>query len=303
MTARRIPSAPPRTALCVPASVPRFVERARVLPVDMVILDLEDSVMPDAKESARAAVAAAFADDDWLAPMRAVRINALDSPWAAADLESLVPCLSHLDELVIPKVHGASDLVPLDTRLGQLEAKLGLPRGRTGLHVQVEDAAGLTAVHEVAAHPRVTTLAFGPVDFAASLGLRASAGMNDAYRYALVRMTVAARAHGKHALDGPHVDVHDADGLQESCDHAASLGLDGKWIIHPAQLDTTRRAFTPGTDEVTHARDVVTAIGSPASGAAGAVLVDGRMVDEATLKHAQRTLARFQLSKDEETLA
>ena len=292
--------APPRTALCVPASVPRFVARARELPVDMVILDLEDSVLPTLKETARAAVATAFADDNWKAPLRAVRINALETAWAAQDLDSLMPCLSQLHEIVVPKVHRATDLEPLSTRLGQLEAKLGLRRGHIGFQVQVEDAAGVAAVDEVAAHHRVTTLAFGPVDFAASMGLRAAPDSRrptgDAFRYALVRIAVAARAHGKHVLDGPYVDIHDDAGLREACEHAVSLGVDGKWILHPAQLDVTRLAFTPGADEIAHARSVLAALASSGGEDAGALLLDGRMIDEATLKGARQTLARHDIS-------
>lgn len=290
-----------RTALCVPASVPRFVERARKLPVDMVILDLEDSVVPALKNHARSAAATALADDDWQAPLRAVRINAPDSPWVDDDLTGLGPCMSRLTEIVVPKVHTIEQLDRLSSRLACIEEEFGRQGRPVGFHIQVEDAAGLLSVDQTAAHPRVTTLAFGPVDYAASLGLRnratghsESQAHSAAYDHGLMRMLVAARAHDKFALDGPCIDIRNTNELARSCEHSAALGLDGKWILHPDQLDATRLAFTPSKSEVAHAKSVMAALHT-AEGhtpVAGAAIVDGKMVDEATLRHAQRLLAR-----------
>ena len=267
----------------------------------MVILDLEDSVVPALKTHARSAAAMALADDDWQAPLRAVRINAPDSVWVDDDLTGLAPCLSRLIEIVVPKVHAIEQLDRLSSRLDCLEEEFGTPGRRVGFHIQVEDAAGLLSVDETAAHPRVTTLAFGPVDYAASLGLRnrgtghiASQAHSAAYDHGLMRMLVAARAHDRFALDGPCIDIRDTNELARSCEHSAALGLDGKWILHPDQLDATRSSFTPSNSEVAQAKSIVAALRTAADHtlAAGAAVLDGQMVDEATLRHAQRLLAR-----------
>jgi citrate lyase subunit beta/citryl-CoA lyase len=284
-----------RSALCLPASERRFIERAREVESDLVILDLEDSVQPDLKEDARAATIAALSSGSWRTPARAVRINALGSAWAKSDLAALAYCAAGLSEVVVPKVHTARELDPVDAALRVAEQSARLPAGSIGIQAQIEDAAGWLGARDVASHPRVTTLAFGPVDFSASLGLRpvvdghaTPEAVNAALEFGLLAVLVAARAHGKTALDGPYLGIRDIDGLTLSARRSAALGLDGKWVLHPGQIAVVNQAFTPSDAEVAHARAIV----SSASAPAGAVLLDGEMVDEATRKQAHVVLAR-----------
>ncbi|KQV77809.1 hypothetical protein ASC64_03050 [Nocardioides sp. Root122] len=294
-------SAPPRTvrsALCLPASVPRFIERARDLPVDQVILDLEDSVAADLKATARSAAVAAVdavAGGCWRARSLAVRINAYGGPWAEADLAALAACAPFLSEVVVPKVHDLQTLDAVDEVLARHERAAGMQAGTIGVQVQVEDAAGLMAVDLLASHSRVSTLAFGPVDFTASLGLRTRIGGEDtadvvacAFDFALMRIAVAARAHGKASLDGPYVAILDSEGLARSATRSAALGFDGKWVLHPDQLEVVNRVFTPSAEEVAVAEAVIASTTAPR----GAVVLDGEMVDEATRKQAAVVLAR-----------
>lgn len=289
-----------RSALCLPASVPRFIERARDLPVDQVILDLEDSVARELKAAARSAAVAALAGGGWRASSLAVRINAIDGPWAEADLAALGDCARFLSEVVVPKVHDLQTLGAVDEVLSRHEQAAGLEIGAIGVQVQVEDAAGLQAVDLIASHSRVSTLAFGPVDFSASLGLRTEVGGEDtlevvagAFDFALTRIVIAARAHGKAALDGPHVAVRDSVGLTRSANRSAALGFDGKWVLHPDQLEVVNRLFAPSAAEIARAEAVMASATAPR----GAVLLDGEMIDEATRKQAVVVLARAEAGR------
>lgn len=284
-----------RSALCLPAAVPRFIERARDLPVDQVILDLEDSVAGELKASARSAAVAALAGGSWRAHSLAVRVNALDGPWAEADLAALGECAPSLSEVVVPKVHDIPTLDAVDEVLSRHEKAAGLQPGAIGVQVQVEDAAGLLAVDVLASHARVSTLAFGPVDFTASLGLRTEIDGEDtsdvvarAFEVALLRIAIAARAHGKAALDGPYVAIRDNQGLARSASRSAALGFDGKWVLHPDQLEVVHRVFAPSAAEIARAEALMASATAPR----GAVLLDGEMVDEATRKQAEVVLAR-----------
>ncbi len=271
-----------RSAICLPASVPRFIERARDLPADQVILDLEDSVASDLKVAARDAAVNTAASGNWGSRLLAVRINTLDGPWGQADLAALGDCAAYLSEVVVPKVHDVRTLDAVDETLGRHERAAGLEVGAIGVQVQVEDAAGLLAVDLLASHPRVSTLAFGPVNFTASLGLRTEVDADDtngvvarAFEHALTRIVIAARAHGKSALDGPYVAVRDSEGLARSASRSAALGFDGKWVLHPDQLEAVNRAFAPSAAEVARAQAVIASASAPR----GAILFDGEMVE------------------------
>ncbi|MGN6524574.1 MAG: HpcH/HpaI aldolase/citrate lyase family protein [Actinomycetes bacterium] len=295
---------PRRSCLAVPGSSDRMIEKSRSLPTDMLFLDLEDAVAPEAKASARSAVVAALKVGGWGERLVAVRVNGLDTPWAYRDVIDVVEQAGEgLDVLVLPKVQHREHVVWLDLLLTQVERAGGLPVGRIGIDAQIEDATGLQHVDQIAAaSPRLTALVFGPGDFMASLGMTSptigeqpEGYPGDAFHYVLTRILVAARAAGVAAVDGPYVDIAHADGFARSAGRAAALGYDGKWVIHPSQIAACNAAFTPSQVAVERARRVLAAYGeatSAAGGSRGAIAVDGEMVDEASRKLAERILSR-----------
>src|ERR1700722_15828896 len=245
---------PRRTCMSVPASSERFLAQARDLPVDEVMLDLEDSVAPDAKPAARELAVGALRAGGWAGKLVAVRVNGVTTPWAYQDVIAVAEgAPGAVDSLILPKVSDPGAIVWLDVLLGQLEQAAGLEPGRIGIEAQIEDAAGLAAVEAIAAaSPRLVSLVFGPADFMASIGMRSltvggqPAGYAfDAHHYPLMRILVAAKAHGLQAIDGPYAAIHDADGLRAAAGSVAALGYDGKWVLHPAQVDVVNAAVTP----------------------------------------------------------
>ena len=292
-----------RTCLAVPASSPRFLAKARGLAADEVFLDLEDAVAPAAKADARGAVVAALTEGGWDGKLLAVRVNDAATGWAYRDVAEVVEGAgAQLDVIVLPKVTGPGHVVWLDLLLGQLEQAAGLAAGRIGIEAQIEDAAGLAAVDEIAAaSPRLQALVFGPADFMASIGMRSldvggqPAGYSggDAYHYPLMRILVAARSHGLAAVDGPHLAIEDTDGLRRSAASAAALGYDGKWVLHPGQVDVVNQAFSPDQDSYDRAEQILDAY-AEATGVEhrGAVMLGDEMIDEASRKLALVTAAR-----------
>jgi len=289
--------------MSVPASSERFLARARELAVDEVMLDLEDSVAPDAKPAARDLAVAALRAGGWDGKLVAVRVNGATTPWAYRDVIAVVEgAPGAVDSLVLPKVSNPAALVWLDLLLGQVERSAGLTPGRTGIEAQIEDAAGLAAVEAIAAaSPRLVSLVFGPADFMASIGMRSltvggqPAGYGfDAHHYPLMRMLVAAKAHGLQAIDGPYAKIGDTDGLRAAAGSAAALGYDGKWVLHPAQVDIVNEAFTPAPDDYARAVRILDAYERSTSvDRRGAVMLDGEMIDEASRKLAQAIVARY----------
>ena len=253
----------------MPASNPRFIAKARGLPADQIFLDLEDAVAPDAKEQARANVAQALASGGFDGKVRAVRVNDATTKWAYRDVVTVVEAAgAGLDCVVLPKVRDPGQVVWLDLLLGQIEQAMGYEQGRVGIEAQIEDAQGLANVDEIAAaSPRLRALVFGPADFMASIGMRSQrvgaqpAGYlgSDAYHYPLLRILVAARGHGLAAIDGPYPAIGDLDGLREAAASAAALGYDGKWVLHPGQIDVVNEAFSPSQDDYEHAELVLDA--------------------------------------------
>lgn len=293
-----------RTVLAVPGSSERFIEKSRGLPVDALFLDLEDAVAPAAKVDARAQIVAALKQGGWQAPTITVRVNDWDTPWTTADvLEVVGGAGAHIDAIVLPKVRTAEQVIALDMVLGQAEASVGLPVGRIGLEVQIEEAQGLQQVDAIAAaSPRLETLVFGPGDFMASMGMRGlSVGSQidgydaDAFHYVLSRILVAARANSLQAIDGPYVSIRDLPGFRKSAAKSAALGYDGKWVVHPSQVAAGNELFTPDPSQVERAERIVDAYSKAtavAGGAVGAIVVDDEMVDEAGLKVAQAILTK-----------
>ncbi|MCS7234384.1 MAG: CoA ester lyase [Armatimonadota bacterium] len=292
-----------RSILAVPACEARKVAKAVASQADAVFLDLEDAVPPDLKEQARADAVRALRELDWGGKTRMVRINGLDTPWAYRDLvEVCEHAGAQLDCVIVPKVGRPEELCFVDILLGQIEARLGLDR-RIGVHALVETASGLARVEQLAAAtPRLQALSFGPGDFAASVGIPASGiGTEDdwdraypghRWHYPMLRVVVAARASGLRAFDGPAAEFRDLDSFRHLCRIARSLGFDGKWCIHPAQIPVVHEVFSPTEEELAWARRVVSAYEEAQAAGRGAITVDGKMVDAASLRMAQATLAR-----------
>jgi citrate lyase subunit beta/citryl-CoA lyase len=295
---------PRRTCMSVPASSERFLAKARGLPVDEVMLDLEDSVAPDEKPAARELAVAALSAGGWDGKLVAVRVNGADTPWAYRDVIAVAEGAGGaVDSLILPKVSSPAAVVWLDVLLGQVERSAGLEPGRIGIEAQIEDAAGLAAVETIAAaSPRLVSLVFGPADFMASIGMRSlTVGGQpegyafDAHHYTLMRILVAAKAHGLQAIDGPYARIHDTDGLRAVAGAAAALGYDGKWVLHPGQVDIVNAAFTPSPDDYARAVRILGAYQRATSvDRRGAVMLDGEMIDEASRKLALAIVAKGQ---------
>jgi citrate lyase subunit beta / citryl-CoA lyase len=292
-----------RSCLAVPASSERFIEKARGLAVDEVFLDLEDAVAPAAKAQARANAAAAVAGD-WGGRVLALRVNDATTPWAHRDVIEVVH--PRLDAIVLPKVTSADHVAWLDLLLGQVEREAGLPPGRIAIEAQIEDAGGLAAVDAIAAaSPRLEALVFGPADFMASIGIRsldvggqpAGYAGGDAYHYALMRILVAARARGLQAIDGPYLKVRDPEGFRRSAASTAALGYDGKWVLHPDQVDAANEVFAPSPADFERASRIIEAYGDATDvKARGAVMLGDEMIDEASHKMARVIVAKGRAS-------
>jgi citrate lyase subunit beta / citryl-CoA lyase len=297
------PYRPRRTCLAVPGSSPRFLAKARGLAVDEVFLDLEDAVAPAAKPAARPAVAAALNAGGWGSKTRAVRINDVATPWAYRDVIEVVEAAgANLDVIVLPKVAAPDHVRWLDLLLGQVEQATGLEPGRIGIEAQIEEASGLAAVDDIAAASgRLEALVFGPADFMASIGMRSlQVGAEpdgytggDAYHYPRLRILVAARSRGLAAIDGPHLAIHDIDGLRRGAASAAALGYDGKWVLHPGQVEVVNRAFSPDQASYDRAEQILDAY-AEATGVQrrGAVMLGDEMIDEASRKLAMVTAVK-----------
>lgn len=303
------PARPNRSQLSVPGSSARFIEKAAASAADIVMLDLEDAVAPSDKPAARKTVIEALRDVDWGERTVSVRINALDTPFMYRDLiEVAEQSGDRLDLIMVPKVNCAADVHLLDVLLSQIEAATG--RKRLGLELQIETAEGLQNVDAIAAaSPRVESLHFGPGDYAASVGARTvSIGgpvpdyavlgepdatgarpphLGDAWHYALARIVVACRAAGVRPVDGPYADFRDPEGLRWSARRASALGFEGKWAIHPDQIAVLNEVFSPTADEIARARRILEALAEGERANRGAVAIDGRMVDAASIRQAQ----------------
>jgi citrate lyase subunit beta / citryl-CoA lyase len=288
--------------MSVPASSERFIAKARGLAVDEVMLDLEDSVAPDAKAGARDLAVAALRDGDWDGKLVAVRVNDAATPWAYQDVIAVTEgAPGAVDTLILPKVSDPGAVVWLDVLLGQVERSVGLESGRIGIEAQIEDAAGLAAVEAIAASSsRLVSLVFGPADFMASIGMRSlTVGGQpegyafDAHHYPLMRMLVAAKARGLQAIDGPYAKIGDTEGLRAAATSTAALGYDGKWVLHPGQVEVVNDAFTPAPDDYALAVRILDAYQRATSvDRRGAVMLDGEMIDEASRKLALAIVAR-----------
>ena len=291
-----------RSVLAVPASDPKMAGNALASAADAVFLDLEDAVAPDEKAEARKKVIHALKDLDWRGRSTLYRVNALDTPYFYRDLIGVVEMAGdRLDGVLVPKAQRPEDLHVAATLLLQLELATGLEPGKIKLEAQIEGAGGLANIDGIAgATERLEALHFGPGDFAASLRMpyRSIGAMDEwdeaypghRFHYAMHRIVVAARAAGLRAIDGPLADYRDEEGLRKSCLLARSLGFDGKWCIHPAQIEIVNEVFSPTEEEVEWAKKVVTAYEEASAAGIGAISVDGQMVDAASIRMARNTL-------------
>jgi citrate lyase beta subunit len=293
-----------RSLLAVPATRRKMVEKALASDADAVFLDLEDAVAPDSKAAARTDIVHAFEELDWADRPALFRANALDTPYFYRDLIEVVEAAGGaLDAIIVPKVNRPEDLHVVSTLLSQLELAMDLKQGRIEIEAQIESSEGLSNVDSIAsATGRLTALHFGPGDFAASVSMpQSSIGVMDQwdeaypghrFHYAMQRIVVAARAAGLRVLDGPVADYGDEEGLRRSCLIARSLGFDGKWCIHPAQIAVVNETFSPTDHEVEWAKKVVAAYEEANATGSGSLSVDGHMVDAASIKLARNTLGK-----------
>ncbi len=283
----------------MPGSSAKMIDKARGLAVDQFFLDLEDAVAPLAKAEARDRIVGALNEGGWGEKIRSVRVNALDTEWTYRDVVTVVEGAgAELDTVILPKVSTPEHVRWLDLTLTQIERAIGLEVGRIGIEPQIEDARGLVEADAIAAaSPRVAALVYGPADFMASINMRSLVvghqppgyDVGDAYHYILMRILTAARAAGVQAIDGPYLQIKDVEGLRRVGGRSAALGFDGKWVLHPAQVDAVNELFSPRQGDYDHAENILDAYEwhtSAAGGKRGAAMLGDEMIDEASRKMA-----------------
>ena len=289
-----------RSELAVPGSNPALFEKALNSAVDYVFLDLEDAVAPDDKVQARKNVIEALRDLDWRGAGKtiSVRINGLDTHYMYRDVVDVVEQAGdRLDTILIPKVGVPADVYMVEAMVNQIEQGQGFDT-RIGLEALIETALGMANVEAVAAYGgRLEALHFGVADYAASNRARTVniGGLNpdypgDQWHAALSRMTVACRAHGLRPIDGPFGDFKDADGYTAAARRAAALGIEGKWAIHPSQIELANEVFSPPPAEVDRARRILQELETAAAEGRGAAAVDGKMIDAASARMAENVV-------------
>jgi malyl-CoA/(S)-citramalyl-CoA lyase len=307
-----------RSELAVPGSNLRMLEKAGGLGADIVMLDLEDAVAPQDKEQARSNVIDALNEQDWSSCSVSVRINGLDTHYAYRDLVDVVERAGrHVDVILLPKASCGADVHLVATLLGQIEEAIGIER-RIGISVLIETAIGMVNCEEIArACPeRMEAMVFGVADYAASLQSHTTSigGANpdyavltdpagederqchwgDQWHYALSRIAVVCRAHGLRPVDGPFGDFTDREGFLASARRAAVLGYEGKWAIHPSQVELANDVFTPDARLVEKTHRIIAAMREAAEEGRGAVSLDGRLIDAASIRMAEALLAKLE---------
>jgi malyl-CoA/(S)-citramalyl-CoA lyase len=300
-----------RSELAVPGSSPKLFEKAAASAADVVFLDLEDAVAPDDKVQARKNVIEAIRDVDWGAKTLSLRINGLDTHYMYRDVVDVIEQAGdRLDLIMIPKVGTAADVYAVDMLVTQVEDAVGRQK-RIGFEMIIETALGMANVDAIAgASKRNESLHFGVADYAASTKARTTVigGPNalygvltdpdeagaardyhwgDMWHYPIARMVVAARAYGLRPIDGPFGDFSDPDGFRAQANRAAVLGCEGKWAIHPSQIALANEVNSPSAAEVTQAKRILEAMAQAKREGKGAVALDGRLIDIASIKQAE----------------
>ena len=290
---------PRRSCLAVPGSSQKFIDKARTLPADQIFLDLEDACAPLVKPEARKTIVAALNEGGWEGKTRVVRVNDWTTEWTYRDVTEVVEGAgANLDAIMLPKVQTPEQVHALDFLLTQIEKTMGLEVGRIGVEAQIENARGLNNVVAIAeSSPRLETIVFGPADFMASINMKSLVvgeqppgyTEGDAYHYILMQILMAARANDLQAIDGPYLQIRDVDGFRRVADRAAALGYDGKWVLHPGQIDAANETFSPSQEDYDHAENILDAyewFTSEAGGAKGSAMLGDEMIDEASRKMA-----------------
>ena len=308
-----------RSELAVPGTNVRAMEKAPGLGADLVFLDLEDAVAPNDKVQARANVVQALLHQDWSGCAVSVRINGLDTHWCYRDVVEVVEQAGHvLDTVLVPKVGSPTDVEFVATLLDQIEQAKGWEPGRIAIHILIETARGMANVEAISrARPdRQEAMVFGVADYAASVQARTTniGGANpqysvltdpledgsrethwgDQWHFGISRIVAACRAEGLRPIDGPFGDFNDADGYRSAARRAAALGCEGKWAIHPSQIDLANEVFTPGEAEVDRARRILQAMEDGAKEGKGAVSLDGRLIDAASIRMAENLVSKVE---------
>lgn len=306
-----------RSELAVPASSAHFFEKAARSNVDVVFLDLEDSVAPAQKDGARKQAVAALRDIDWGRKTVAVRVNGLDTQWGWRDIVEVAQSSPRLDLILLPKAGGARDIEFVETLLAGIEAETGRMEP-IGIEALIETALGLANVEEIArSSARLEALIFGVGDFIISMQApdrmvgainpeyavltdadpdgRRHRHYNDQWHHAMARIAAACRAYGLRPVDGPYTNFRDEQGFKASAARARALGFDGKWAIHPNQVDWANDVFTPAESLVAWAEKVSSAMRDAAARGQGAISIDGELVDLAHLKMTHNILERSRL--------
>jgi citrate lyase subunit beta/citryl-CoA lyase len=273
---------PRRSALYMPASNPRAVEKARSLACDVVILDLEDAVLPDAKEKARGDASAAVAAGGFGRREVVIRVNALSTPWGAADL--VAAAAAGPDAVLAPKIHSREDIAAYDRALSSAP-------DHTRLWAMIETPQAILAIDAIAGEPsRLDALVMGINDLAKEIGARQTPG-REPFQAAMALTVMAARAHGLAVLDGVHNEIDDLAALEAVCRQGADFGFDGKTLIHPSHLAICNAAFTPAAAEVSWSRAVIAAFDAPENAGKGALRVEGRLAELLHRDQAVRLVA------------
>src|ERR1700688_1093536 len=303
-----------RSELAVPGTNPALFRKAANSNADIIFLDCEDAVAPDDKEQARKNIIQGLNEIDWGAKTMMVRINGLDTHYMYRDVIDIVEACPRLDMILIPKAGVAADVYAVDMMVTQIEAATKRTK-RIGFEVLIETALGMANVEAIAqSSRRLEAMSFGVADYAASTRARTTVigGVNrdsgvltdkdadgkreyfwtDPWHAAQTRMMVACRAYGLRPIDGPFGDFNDPDGYVAAANRAAVLGYEGKWAIHPSQIELANQVYTPSEAEVTKARRIMDAMAQAAKEGRGAVSLDGRLIDIASIRMAQALLAK-----------
>jgi malyl-CoA/(S)-citramalyl-CoA lyase len=303
-----------RSELAVPGSNPAMFEKAAASAADIVFLDVEDAVAPDDKAQARRNIIQGLNEIDWGRKTMMVRINGLDTHYMYRDVVDIVEACPRLDMILIPKVGTAADVYAIDMLVTQIEAAMQRSK-RIGFEVLIETALGMANVEAIAqSSRRLEAMSFGVADYAASTRARTTVigGVNkdstvlsdkdahgqrqsfwtDPWHAAQTRMMVACRAYGLRPIDGPFGDFGDPEGYLSAANRAAVLGYEGKWAIHPSQIALANQVYTPSEAEVTRARRILEAMAEAARTGKGAVSLDGRLIDIASIRMAEALLAK-----------
>ncbi len=301
-TPRPQPLRPRRCQLSVPGSSAKMLAKAASLTVDSIVIDLEDAVAPDAKVQARDLVVEALTGHAWHTTSVSVRVNATSTPWCHDDvIELITRAGQHINTLVLAKTNQAADIHFLHLLLDQLEQKLSFSH-RIGIEGLIEDVRGLMQVESIAtASDRLESLIFGMGDYSASQHMRLAAiGSTgdyppDIWHYPRYKLITACHANGLDPIDGPYADFNDLHTLQTEANNAATLGMFGKWAIHPSQVDVLQNTFAPSAEAVAEARKQKAAFEQALALGQGAIAVDGVMIDAASVRLAQNLLDRAEL--------